>query len=781
MSLKRKYGILAAGLLSAGFFLLFPLDAERRDNSKMLSWRFLDHRGVLLREVLSNEQGRGIWTPAREMAASVSQAIVAVEDKRFFNHPGIDPLATARALWLNLRSREVVSGGSTLTQQLARQMYHLPRRWYCKPLEALLALRLECQLSKEEILEQYLNRAPFGNQLFGIEAASRTYFGKPARALSLAESAFLCGLPQSPSRFNPYAQFERAVRRQHQVLAAMNKLGYVDGPDYRSALAQSLHLAPRKQVFLAPHFCQMLYEQLRDAQDTQREITTTLDAALQTRIEELVDGHIENLSKNRVTNAAALVIENRSGAVRAWVGSRNFFSEQYQGQVDGVRALRQPGSAIKPFTYGLALENGYTAASLLADIETHASGEGADFTVHNYDEKYHGPVRLRTALACSYNVATVRLLEALGSDLLLERLRLAGLTTLNKPAQFYGSGLTLGNGEVTLRDLTNAYAALARGGTWRPLTFLAAAMPAAEDGGGKQEQIFPAMIAFILSDILSDHRARAPAFGLGGPLHLPFVCAAKTGTTKDFRDNWTIGYTPEYTVGVWVGNFDGHPMQRISGITGAAPLFRDIMLEIYKDREPPPFPIPERLIQIAVCPASGNLPGEACPGQVEEWFIRGTQPVAPCKVHQRIVIDRRNGLRAGRETPFAQQESKVFEVWPPEYRSWMAANRLPQPPEEMSPAESEAPPRLAISFPDDGDVLKIDPILRREYQSIVLQAVVPSGIHEVEWLINDSSYVKVRWPFQARWQLQTGTFRLQVKGVQDKAEHLSPEVRIKVL
>ena len=781
MKLKRKHIAAAAILVLVSLFLFYPLDSARRDNSRMLSWRFLDVRGVLLREILSSEQGRGIWTPLTEMAVEVPGAIVAVEDKRFYRHPGVDPLAVLRALWLNVRNRQVVSGGSTLTQQLARQMYRLPRRWYVKPFEALVAVRLECQMSKAEILEQYLNRAPFGNQLFGIEAASRTYFARPSRDLSIAEAAFLCGLPQSPSRYNPYYHFERALKRQRQVLAAMRKCGYLDEPAFEKAAAQPLQLAPRQRVFLAPHFCQMLYEQLRGQDTAHREIVTTIDADLQIRIEELVNGHIEKLRKNRVTNAAVLVIENRSGAAKAWVGSRDFFSEAWQGQVDGVRALRQPGSAIKPFTYGLALEQGFTTASLLADIETHAAQAGADFTVHNYDEKYHGPVRLRTALACSYNVATVRLLEAMGGDLLLEKLRLAGLTTLNKPASFYGSGLTLGNGEVTLRDLTNAYAALARGGVLQPLHGLAGTPPSVEEEPLHRARIFPEIITFLLSDILSDHRARAPAFGLGGPLHLPFVCAAKTGTTKDFRDNWTIGYTTEHTVGVWVGNFDGQPMQRISGITGAAPLFRDIMLEIYKAREPAPFRAPEQLLQIPICPASGSLPGEACPGQVEEWFIRGTQPAQSCRVHRRFVIDRRTGREAGPGTPASRREEKVFEVWPPEYWSWMAANQMPVPPQVFSTAEHPTPPRLAISFPDDGDVLKIDPVLRREYQTILLQAVVPPGMDEIEWFINDTSYARVRRPFQARWQLQPGKHRFHIRSAVNPGEPGSAPVTIQVL
>jgi len=761
------YGAAALGILLA-LLVVIPPSPSRLDSSRLHSRRIYDDRGRLLREVLSDEEGRGMWIPLAEMGPDVAAAVVAIEDKRFYRHPGIDLLALARSTWLNLRAGEVVAGGSTLTQQLARQLYRLPRRWYAKPAEALLALRLELWLSKEEILEHYLNRAPFGNQLFGVAAASRIYFQQSAGELSLAEAAFLAGLPQSPSGYNPYTGMARARERQLRVLAAMRRQGVIPEERYRAACAQPIEAAPRKSVFAAPHFCQMVLEKA----DTDRfEIHTTLNSAMQSRIEKLVEGHLAQLTAHHVTNAAVLVLDNSSGAVKAWVGSRDFFDALYQGQVDGVRSLRQPGSAIKPFTYALALENGFTAASLLADMESYAGGEGGGALVHNYDEKYHGPVRIRTALACSYNVATVRLLEALGVDLLLERLRQAGFSSLQKTASFYGPGLTLGNGEVSLSELTNAYRTLANGGLVRPFHFLrdeAAAVGMADgesaSGEWQGERIFSRSAAFIITDILSDPHARAPAFGLGGPLHLPFPCAAKTGTTKDFRDNWTVGYTTVYTVGVWVGNFDGQPMEKISGITGAAPLFRDVMLELHAGFDPAPFPLPPGVVQRAICPVSGQRPSTACPGSADEWFIAGTEPRSECSVHRLVALDRRSGQPASPATPRAEIRETLYEVWPPEYRAWMAANDLPMPPAALSvPGEAEAP-RLVITFPKEGDILRIDPVLRREFQTILLEAVVPEGISEVEWMIGDSTLARLHAPYRLRWPLTPGSQRLGVRG-----------------
>lgn len=757
--------------------ILYPISPQRLDNSKFQSLRIYDENGRLLREVLSDEKGRGLWKSIDEISNTIITTTIAVEDKRFYHHFGIDPLAMVRALWSNIRAGRIVSGGSTITQQLARQMYRLPHTWQGKILQALLAIRLEIYLSKREILEQYLNRIPYGNQLFGIEAASRTYLDKPARDLSWAEAAFLAGLPQSPSRYNPYLYAERIKQRQQQILKSLWQRGFLTDEQYHLAQSIPLKVIPPERKFLAPHFCQMVVSHLSTlAIPDDHCIITTLDGALQIAIEKLVASHIEKLAKNNVTNAAVLVLENATNSVKAWVGSANFFAAEHQGQVDGVLALRQPGSAIKPFTYGLALENGFTAADILPDIELHAASEGGDFLVHNYDEKYHGPVRLRTALACSYNIATVRLLQSLGADLLLAKLRLAGLSSLQQPPNHYGLGLTLGNGEVTLRDLTNAYSALARNGELVPIVFLQqdAKNPLKE----KQVHttIFSPAVAFLLTDILSDPIARAPAFGLGGPLRLPFACAAKTGTTKDFRDNWTIGYTKDYTVGVWVGNFDGQPMQKISGITGAAPLFRDIMTTLHQKKYPADFIPPNGLERVTICAASGRLPKPECPSIIKEWFLKGTAPREKCSVHQNIAIDTRSGLLADARTPHQFVRNVVYEVWPPQYHSWMQSVGLLLPPQEIANSTKEK--QLTIIFPDDGDVFKIDPILRREYQTITCEALVPSGVSEIEWLVDDVAIAKVRRPYKIKWQLQLGEHILQAKAALQDKIIVSDKIRI---
>ncbi len=771
-------------LVLTGLLLLvvvfLPVSRERLDNSKWQSLRIYDCNGELLRELLSDEQGRGVWISIDNISPYLIATTIAVEDKRYYHHFGIDPMAMARAAWSNLRAGRVVSGGSTITQQLARHMYRLPHTWPAKILQALLAVRLEIYLSKRQILEQYLNRIPYGNQLFGIEAASRTYLDKPAGDLSWSEAAFLAGLPKSPTRYNPYLYPNRVHRRQQQILKILRQRGHLDEDQYRMAVAMPLRIIPAERKFKAPHFCQMVASKLREMSIPEdRRIMSTLNGSLQSTIEKLTASHIKTLNRHHVTNAAVIVLENATNRVKAWVGSADFFDVHHQGQVDGVLALRQPGSAIKPFIYGLALENGFTAADILPDIETHAATEGGDFRVHNYDEKYHGPVRLRTALACSYNVASVRLLQRLGPDLLLSKLRLAGLTSLDQAASYYGLGLTLGNGEVRLRDLTNAYAALARQGEFLPINFFQQLSSDRRKEQPPSYFIFPPTVAFLLTDILSDPVARAPAFGLGSPLRLPFACAAKTGTTKDFRDNWTIGFTRDYTVGVWVGNFDGQPMQKISGITGAAPLFRDVMMTLHQKEYPPNFLPPKGVERTTICAASGAKPTPQCPGVLQEWFLQGTVPRETCSVHKRIAIDRRSGSMADSKTPQRFIKEVVFEVWPPEYHGWMQSVGLLQAPPLIAAATDEKT-TLAIIFPDDGDMFKIDPILRRDYQTITCEALVPPGISEIEWVIDDVTIAKKKSPFKLQWKLQLGEHTLQIIARRNDQLIKSNKVRINV-
>jgi penicillin-binding protein 1C len=758
----------AAAVFAVGLgSILIPLPEGTLDKEKIQSLSITDYRGVLLRESLNDEAGRGRWAALADIVPTLQQATIAVEDKRFFGHPGVDPIAIARSLAVNIRSGSFASGGSTLTQQLVRNIRPHSRTLAAKFLEAWQALRLERVLSKKEILEQYLNRVSYGNNLRGVEAAARFYFHKHADGLSLAESAFLAGLPNAPTLFDPYTHRTAAEARQKLVLRRMLEQGMIDSADFDRAAAQPLQLQSRTSVFRAPHVCDMIVKQY--APMNAATVTTTIDEALQEQITSIVGTHLRRLVKKNVTNAAVIVIDNTSGAIRVLIGSNDYFNEHTSGQVNGVLALRQPGSSIKPLMYTLAFERGHTPADIIADIPTAIPDVRGDYVPENYDRTFHGPVSIRTALACSYNVPAVRVLESIGTEAFLQTLRSLGITSLTETAEYYGYGLTLGNAEVSLLELANAYRALANGGEWRPAFLVAEAKTS--DGAivtipdvRAARRIYSSEAAFLTTDILSDPDARRPAFGYA--FRFPFACAVKTGTTKDYKDNWTLGYTTRYTVGVWVGNFNGSPMQGVSGVTGAGQVFTDVMMLLHSapfGTLPDKFIVPPGVEQRTICPRSGNSPTSACPYHSTEWAMIGDSHAAgSCTVHRRYAVPDERGVLSER----------VFEIFSPEYAAWQQSAGIPLPPPDAVPAVRdghpagaraafEGAPRLVIGSPNNGDHFKLDPALRSEYQTITIRGFSPPQAEDVRLAIDRSEGV----PFSAGgvvWKLQKGVHHFQL-------------------
>jgi len=654
-----------------------------------------DRYGRPLRTVLAQEGESRSPVRLEEVSPWMPLATLAAEDRRFFSHAGVDLRAVARALWQNARSGRRVSGGSTLSEQLVRALHPRPRTWGGKLAEAFDALLLETRQDKREILEGYLNEVSYGNRCRGIGAAAREYFGVPASELTLAQSALLAGVPKSPKRYDPRRYPEAAAVRQRRVLERMREWGWLDADSHRLARAEKLKVEPRRAAFAAPQFTEYV---LRRA-ERGAVIDTTLDAGLQERLQGVLAKNLERLAGHQVTNGAAVVLDNATGDILAWVGSADFNDPRHQGQVDGVTAPRQPGSALKPFAYGLALSLGARASDLLRDEPMHFTN---GFSPKNYDETFHGPVRLREALACSFNIPAVRVAERFGAARLLGALRAFGLESLRESADHYGIGLVLGNGEVSLLELTNAYAALARGGVWMPVRALPGEAAAAR-------RVLDRESAFIVTDILADNAARAGAFGLNSPLHLPFPFAAKTGTSKDYRDNWALGYTPEWTIGVWVGNFDGQPMRRVSGISGAAPVLRDAALLVYERSASGPFPVPAGIRELEVCPESGDQPGPWCPGAMREVFAKKHPPARVCSLHR--------------------------------------------PPVEIASVPApRRPALLSVEFPQPGDVFKIDPATPLGAQALRLRA---ASEESVAWTVDGVALP----PGEAWWALRPGRHR----------------------
>jgi penicillin-binding protein 1C len=578
----------------------------------------LDRNGIPLRESRVAERFSHELALA-DVPPHVVAAILAAEDKRFFAHHGIDWLATGRALVAGITHGRIVSGASTITQQLVKISNRRPRSLRAKVIESLTALRLEESWTKEQILTAYLNRLDFGNLNIGLAAAADYYFGKPVSDLSVAEAAFLAGLPKNPRKLNPHVAPDAARRRQLTVLERMKANQQLDSARFDRAVAESLTLRPPQRRFRAPHFVEMVLAQL--AETPTAEVRTTLDFRLNERVEQIVRERLAQLREQNVRNAAAVVIDNATGDVIALVGSENYFAPG-AGQVNGAWAQRSAGSALKPFTYLLALERGATPATIVADVRTSFPAAGGFYRPENYNRRCYGPVRYRTALASSLNIPAVKVLLAAGGPAALhERLRECGLTTLNRPPEVYGLGLTLGNCEARLLEMTNAYASLARLGEFRPWRVLPKNTISAHRYSRPE-------LVWQIADILSDNSARTLAFGMNSALRFDYPVACKTGTSTDFRDNWTIAFTPEFSVGVWAGNFDGSPMREVSGVTGAGPILHAIFDYLHVNYGTSWYRTPDQIVERTINPLTGKLLADSDVRGVREKFVTDRLPAA---------------------------------------------------------------------------------------------------------------------------------------------------------
>ncbi|MEP6670167.1 MAG: penicillin-binding protein 1C [Chthoniobacter sp.] len=653
------------------------------------SVEFTDRYGKPLRETRT-DQSFAHAVELREVPPNVIHAMLAAEDKRFFEHRGVDVVALARAVVGNLRHRRVTSGASTITQQLVKISDTRPRSFTTKVLEAARALRLEQLWSKDEILAAYLNRLDFGNMNVGVVAAADYYFGKPLADLSDAEAAFLAGLPKNPTRMNPHRNFARAKRRQMTVLQRMRDDGLLTADELATASQEKLTLQARQRRFLAPHFVDFVLQELPPGAPPV--VATTLDLDLNRFVEDTVKTRLAQLREKNVRNGSVVVIDNRTGEVIALVGSENYFAPG-TGQVNGALARRSAGSTFKAFTYLLALERGATPASVVADVPAVFMTSTGGYHPENYNKRCYGPMRYRLALANSLNIPAVRVLSSIGGASTLQaRLRAWGMTTLDQPADFYGLGLTIGNAETRLIELTNAYAALARLGEWRPYRVvldpaLAKEPDIAKTTSAADHSAQTRAAAWLIADILSDNAARVPAFGANSALRFDFPVACKTGTSTDYRDNWAMGYTPEFTVGVWVGNFDGAPMRDVSGVTGAGPIMHAVMAQLHARFGTTWFAIPEDIVEREVHPLTGKLLVHPRADAVRESFLQNNLP----PVESADDYDADGRVKLG-----------------PEYRAWMESGETGAATRALCDAKDTT---LRLEAPVAGTTYVIDPDL----------------------------------------------------------------------
>ncbi len=827
--------ILAAG--RAVYALMFadlpPVSAAAQHGIVPTS-QILDRNGQLLYEIIDPNAGKQIDLDLDTLPAACVQATLATEDSRFFLHPGFDPIAIARAAWQNLAADGAIrSGGSTLTQQLVRILLLDPSERYEQSLrrkirEAYLAWRLEQVYSKDELLALYLNQSYYGNFAFGLEAAAQTFFAKPAAQLSRGECALLAGLVQYPSGYNPLINPDTAKERQLTVLRLMRESGYLSAEEVAQVAAEPLRFRSSLFQINAPHFVMYVQDLLvRDlGPDALRRgglrVYTSLDLDLQRRAEERMNYRMDLLNcrvpglctaatdpNRRVDNAAAVVLD-KQGAILAMIGSPDYFDADIQGNVNASLTLRQPGSAIKPLTYAAALDPQWasnagveplTPASILADVPAtfyvrDEQGGQVPYQPVNYDRRAHGPVSVRTALANSYNVPAVKVLDRIGVESLRSIAMQAGISSLTSD---YGLALTLGGGEVSLLELTRAFSIFIDGhrldGTRSSQAILDVqlrgsdgdwhSVPPYDDRPHRPASAKPIIApatAYLVSDILSDDLARIPAFGEGSVLKLPFPAAVKTGTTTDWRDNWTIGYSTQRLVGVWVGNADNSPMLDVSGIDGAGPIWHDLMLEAHDKTlggNPPPFTQPDDVVKLKISAPSNLLPSPACPATRYELFIRGTEPVQTDDQFRSIDVDLRSGLRATDATPPERRASRVYWNLAPEYRDWMIGQGIPiAPPAPVTEtatrlpvAQSDAPlGGLQLDAPTSHTAYQIHPGMPASSQRIQVGGHTPDGgTWAVLRLVKDGVVLAEAVDAErlsAWWTLETGNHQFWIEGVQ---------------
>lgn len=784
-------------VLTAGVVWVFydlPSIDLLQNGMALPSTRIYDRNGKLLYEILPPEQGRHTVVGLEAIPQHCRSAVIATEDANFYQHPGVDPVGIVRAVWINVSGGEVMSGGSTITQQVARILLLDPqqraaRTVHRKLREMALAVQLQSRYSKDEVLALYLNQAYFGNLAYGIEAAARAYFGKSSASLSLAECALLAGLLQSPVAYDPLTNLEVAQDRQDVVLNLMVQYGAITSTQAEQARKDELQFAASPFPIQAPHFVMAVWTQLGRLYPDRLygdglDVVTTLDLDWQQAAQVTVRRQLERLNTREVpanaSSAAVVAINPLTGEVLTMLGSPDYFNPMIDGAVNAALALRQPGSALKPFTYAAAmnptLPEPWTAATVVLDVKTpFVTRRLEPYLPANYGFREHGPASVREALASSYNIPAVVALESVGIERMVQLAVNAGLTTLATHSQV-DLAVTLGGGEVRLLDLVQAFSIFPNGGSRiEPVMITRVTV---RDSGEVLYQwqpprpsarVIDERIAFLINDILSDSSARAEEFGRVSALDLARPAAAKTGTTTDFRDNWTVGYTPDLVVGVWVGNTNNAPMVDVTGISGAAPIWNEFMRRVLVGRPANGFQRPAELERVEVCAISGLLPTSACTLRKSEWFIPGTAPTEYDQVYQVIDVDIQTGLPADENTPPERRMPQTFVALPPEAQDWARENGLRLLPQgfgtggdpQTVAANSQT---VRILSPAPYITYQIDPTQPVDAQRVRMRASAPPNALSVTFALNQQPVATVGAAsgqvFELWWPLAVGEYEL---------------------
>lgn len=745
--IEFKLKLIFLGLLLvfiAGIIIYFLISYPNEYlNPSKKSIRIFDRNGNLLIELVHN----GYFCEEislREVPEKFIKLLLLSEDRDFFKHHGVSLRALGRAIVQNIKNLKVVSGGSTITMQLAKlKAGNSKNNLITKLFETFEAIKLEMHFSKEEILQGYLNEVYLGNNIFGIKKASKVYFNKLPKELDLLEMAFLVKIINSPSLV--YEKQVWITQKARKLIYLALKEGIVSEEEYSTSNSYGITLKLPKITVYAPHFCFYAFDEAKKLAKDITEIHTTLDLNIYTECLNISRNVLENLSKFNANQASLVIIENSNMEIISMVGSIDYFGES--GMINGVLVKRQPGSTMKSFTYALGFEKKLiTPSSILEDIYSSFSARYGKYIPKNYDERYHGPVKAGYALGNSYNVATINLLHKIGLTEYYNFLKNIGFK-LDRSPRFYGLGLTLGNADIDLLTLTRAYTIFPNQGILKELRCIKYIKTQKGEiiipNSKVEKKVISEETAFLINHILSNHKYKVSAFGVDSPFRFSFPVAVKTGTSKDYRDNTIIGYTPQYTIGIWVGNFEsGESMIKLPASRGAGLILKDILLFMYNNNilKSQEFPKPKNITNTRICSLSGKIASTYCQQTEDEYFPINNIPSEKCDWCYDGII-------------------KI----PPQFYDW-AKERF-----DNVKIINEG---VKILFPKEGDVFKLDKSVRKNIQKIILKAS-PQDSEEIEWYINNQFYRKGNY---IEWQLEKGNYVIKAF-----YKNLSDEVFIKVV
>ena len=698
------------------------------------SLKINDRNGYLLNIIPLYDGFRREYISGKNIPEKVSNIFIRSEDKRFYYHSGIDIIAFIRALFYNIQKGRIVTGGSTITMQLARLIAPHKKGLSGKFKEIFIALRLEILFSKEKILEYWFNSIPFGNRAIGIESGSKIYFGKNVGMLNEIEACILAIIPRRPYTYNPFTKRNNIIPKVKKL--AMRVLS-IPEENIIGQLKYILdNMKPYKWPNCAPHFVGYIRNEIsNDELSTGKDIYSSLDISINTFLESKINNFLNKYKKNRLTNGSAIVLDNRSGEILGYIGSRDFFNNEYSGQIDGVHILNQPGSCLKPFLYAYALEKGYYPNSIIPDIPS-TFGTDQIYSPHNFNNRFHGPVRFRVALASSLNVPAVHLITQIGVDNFSYLLKKLSFDSLKEPPNDYGCGLALGNADISLFELARAFSIFPRDGIKLKIT----TRKQNKDFCVSGDRIFGSYSSRIICDILSDNASRALGFTEHSILNTDFPAIFKTGTSDKFGNIWTVGATSNYTVGIWLGNFDG---STVIGHTGSSIPAR-IAIETLSliDKHPREFQKPLNVRAFEICCLSGGLATKNCPGTRIE-LLPATCKITPCEYHFSI-------------------SGKVAVKYPPLYFGW-AKNQKGLEASTLKDLKEDLDKTLYIRHPADGSIFYYDPGIPAENQSLKIEIIWGGKKEDLSIFINDIFTCHISYPYLWYFPLKRGKWKIEVK------------------